>query len=306
MPINHVIVVGAGAMGSYFAARLTESGTNVSLIDVDDARLALIASNGITIDDSEGLRTVKVVSGRADLIAGQADLIILFTKGAHSRAAIASVAHMVGPETRALTLQNGVGNAETIAAVVNPARILMGITDIPCDLIDPTSVASHGHGHIALGAYASDDPTDGQAVTGLLLGAGFDVTHDPAVRIAVWEKIAFNAAMNAICAVTTLVVGQLDTPSGRRVIGAVVQEVVAVAQANGILVDPARIADKINHALANHVHHKPSMLQDRLAGRQSEIETINGAVVREGVVAGVTTPVNQILADLMRTVEAAR
>ena len=306
MLIERVVIVGAGAMGSFFAARLAEAGGGeITLVDVDDARLEAIAREGIAIDDDRGTRIVRVSASRAAAAQGSADLIIVFTKGAHTAAAIASVAHLVGTTTLALTLQNGVGNAEAIAAVIPAERILMGITDIPCDLVGPNRVSSHGHGHIALGAFGNDDDAHAIAVTALLASAGLDVSHDPAIRIQVWEKIAFNAAMNAFCAVTSLPVGGLDNEPGRRVIAAIVAEVVAVAHATGIAVDSANIAAKIDNALANHVGHKPSMLQDRLAGRQTEVETINGAVVRAGDAIGIAVPVNRIFADVVRTIEAA-
>jgi 2-dehydropantoate 2-reductase len=105
MRIERVVVLGAGAMGSFFAARLAETGSDVTLIDVDDVRLERIAADGITIDDDRGPRVVPVAAGRADAVTGPADLIILFTKGVHTAAGIRSVAHLVGPVTRALTLQ---------------------------------------------------------------------------------------------------------------------------------------------------------------------------------------------------------
>lgn len=305
MYIRRVVVVGAGAMGCFFAARLAESGCDVRLVDVDDARLQTINTSGVTINDDQGTSTVHVSASRASQVSGPTDLIILFTKGAHTGAAIASVSHLVGSTTLALTLQNGVGNAEAIAAIVPAERILMGITDIPCDLVGANSVSSHGHGHIALGAFCNDDHANGIAVAALLANAALDVTHDPAIQIQVWEKIAFNAAMNAFCTITTLPVGGLDNEPGRRVIGAIIAEVIAVAQASGIAVDPALISAKIDNALASHVDHKPSMLQDRLAGRQTEIETINGAVVRAGEALGVGVTANRIFADVVRTIEAA-
>ena len=303
MRIDRVVIVGAGAMGCFFAARLAETGTAVTLIEVDDARIAALNRDGITVDDALGMRVVSVAAGRAADLDGIADLIVLFTKGAHTASAAASIAHLVGPDTRALTLQNGIGNADAIAAVVPAERILVGVTDVPCDLVGPTSVASHGKGRSVLGDFAGGDVAGPDAVVGLLRGAGLDAEHDPHVQIAIWEKIAFNAAMNALCTVSGLPVGGLDNEPGRRLIAGVRDEAVAVAHASGITVDAARIAAKIDNALANHVHHKPSMLQDRLAGRRTEIETINGAVVRAGVAAGIATPVNQTLADLVRTIE---
>ena len=136
--------------------------------------------------------------------------------------------------------------------------------------------------------------------------AGLAAEADAEIRVAIWEKVAFNAALNSIAAVTGLSVGGMDAPAGRRIAAAVVGEVVATAAAAGIeLLDPDRIGGKIDFALANHRGHKASMLQDLLAGRPTEIEAINGAVARAAAAAGVATPVTSTLADLVRLIERA-
>jgi 2-dehydropantoate 2-reductase len=105
--------------------------------------------------------------------------------------------------------------------------------------------------------------------------------------------------------VTGFTVGEMDTPPGRRIAAAVVAEVVATAVAHGIMIDADSIHEKVAFALANHRQHRASMLQDRLAGRATEIETINGAIVRFAQAAGVATPVTATLADLVRMGEPA-
>lgn len=303
-PIQTVAIVGAGAMGCLFAARLAAADHAVTVIDVDEARLAALGQQGITLTDDDGMRTVPVAAARAAAVAGPVDLVILFTKGMHSAAAIRSVAHLAGRETLALTLQNGLGNAETIATVWDPARILIGATDFPADLTGPTSVASHGSGHIWVGAFDGGGGEAVAAVVAALRTSGLDAVADPAVLVSIWEKVAFNAALNALATITGLTVGGMDTPAGCRIAMAVVDETVATAAAEGLTLDRAGIAAKIDHALAHHREHKASMLQDRLAGRATEIETINGAIVGRGAAAGVPTPVTATLADLVRLIES--
>ena len=301
--MRDIVIVGAGAMGCLFAARLAEAGAAVTLVDVDDARLGALARDGVTLDDDQGLRTVRVAAARAADVRGPVDLVLLFTKSRHSEEAIASVAHLAAPGTLALTLQNGIGNAEAIARIFPPDRILMGTTDIPADLEAPTRVASHGQGQARLGGFTAAAHESAAAVAALLDQAGLRAEADAAVEVAMWEKVAFNAALNAMAAVTGLTVGGMDAPPGRRIAGAIVGEVVATAAAKGIRLDRAGIDTKVDFALRHHRGHKASMLQDRLAGRPTEIEAINGAVVRIAEAAGVPAPVTAALADLVRLIE---
>ena len=117
--------------------------------------------------------------------------------------------------------------------------------------------------------------------------------------------MAFNAALNALCTVSGLPVGGLDHPAGRRAGRAVTEEIAGIAKAEGILIDRARLAGKVDFAIANHTHHKPSMLQDRLAGRPTEIESINGALLTFAERHGVPVPALSLLTDLVRLGEKA-
>ncbi len=112
--MQRILVIGAGAMGCLFAARIAESGAQVMLIDVDAARLEAIARAGITLTDDHGTRIVRPDTGTAAEATGPFDLILLFTKGMHSRAAIRSVAHLAATDAYVLTLQNGLGNPEIV------------------------------------------------------------------------------------------------------------------------------------------------------------------------------------------------
>ncbi|MBF5092910.1 MULTISPECIES: ketopantoate reductase family protein [unclassified Novosphingobium] len=300
MRMREVVIVGAGAMGCLFAAKLAESGVSVTLVDVDRARLEALARDGITLADDDGERRIPIAAKLASDVAGPVDLVLLFTKSMHSRSAIASVAHLVQASAFALTLQNGIGNAEAIAGVFPAGQVLLGVTDMPADLEGPARVSSHGHGTVRLGSYRPQGDDGAQAAVALLRGAGIDAHHDAAIEGGVWEKVAFNAALNSIATVTGLTVGGMDTPAGRRVAFAIAREVAATATAKGLSIDIARIEAKIDFALTHHRQHKASMLQDRLAGRRTEIEAINGAVAREAERLGVEVPVTATLADLVR------
>jgi len=300
-----VAVVGAGAMGCLFAARMAEAGAKVTVIDVDRHRLDAIRDKGILLTDDDGTRAIRVQAALAQDFPGPIDLLLLFTKGMHSAAAVASVAHLRHSEPIALTLQNGIGNAETLAATFGSDRVVMGTALIPADLTGRGAVETHGFASLQLGAFANADTETVDRVGDLLERSAFAVHRHPAIAVAVWEKLAFNAALNAIGTICRLPNAGLDNPAGRRIAAAVVDEAVAVAASKGLALDRDTIVRHIDAALREHGAHKASMLQDREAGRPSEIETINGAIAAEGKRAGVATPVCDTLADLVRIIEAA-
>ena len=298
--ISRIAIVGAGAMGCFLAARLAAGGLTVTVVDVDRARLAVIGREGITLHDDTGTATAQVRACLAAEVEGPVDLVLLMTKGMFSAAAIRSVAHLAAHNPLVLTLQNGLGNVEAIAEVFDADHILWGVTDFPADLEGPALVSSHGLGHIWLGGVNARAHDHAAAVADAMNKGTLNTAVDPEVRVAVWEKVAFNAALNALSTITSLPVGGLDCPEGRRIAAAVVDETIATATALGVPIDRTRVFAKIDHALANHRMHKPARLQDRLAGRRTEIESINGAIVRMAEQAGVATPATRVLADLVR------
>ncbi|KPF88761.1 2-dehydropantoate 2-reductase [Novosphingobium sp. AAP83] len=301
--MKRIVIVGAGAMGCLFAARLALAGSAVTVVDVDPARLALIAAEGIVLHDDAGEHIACVEAKLAAEVTGPVDLLMLFTKGMHSAAAVRSVAHLVHTECAVLTLQNGLGNVEAIAEVFPAAHILWGVTDFPADLEAQNAVASHGAGHIVLGNYPDGADELAGKVAGLFASAGLHAVADPQAIIAVWEKVAFNAALNALCTVSGLPVGGLDHPAGRRAAKAVIDEIVTITKALGVAIDRPRLDDKVRFALANHRTHKPSMLQDRIAGRATEIESINGAIIAVADEHAIPAPALRLLTDLVRLCE---
>jgi 2-dehydropantoate 2-reductase len=304
--MQRILVIGAGAMGCLFAARIAETGADVMLIDVDEGRLAAIAREGITLTDDNGTRTVTPGTGTASDAMGDFDLILLFTKGIHSRSAMQSVAHLAAGSAHVLTLQNGLGNPELIVQFFPVDRVLKGIAALPADLHDATHVSSHGAGHLELGAMTTEGEPGALAAAALLARAGFDARVSGTIDIAIWEKVAFNAALNALGAITLQPNAGVNNAPGRRIAAAMVGEVVATAHASGIMVDRERIDAAIDFALNHHGGHQASMLQDRLAGRASEIESINGAVVERARALGIATPVTETMTDLVRLIELKR
>jgi len=301
-----IAILGAGAMGSLFGGLLAEAGHAVTLLDIDESHLEAVRDDGLRLATDTGERVVhNLVALRPEAATQPADLLIVFTKTQHTAAALEAAHAALGPQTALLSLQNGLGNAERLARFAPPARVLVGVTTWPADKSQPGRVSSHGSGTIRL---MSADGTQSFALTQTveaLNSAGLACTADPDVWAAIWEKVAFNAALNSLCAVTHCTVGELtNTPDGETLALKIVGEVLAVARARGIATDEAHVAGNVRHALAHHRAHRPSMLQDVLAGRRTEIEAINGAVVEAANAAGLAVPYTETLLRLVRLIDA--
>lgn len=295
-----IAVIGAGAMGGLFAARLSGSGQDVSLIDVAPVQIEAIEVNGLRMTDEAGEKTYPLPIGAADRYTGIFDLLIVFTKGMHTEAALTAARHLIGPGTFAFTVQNGIGNVETIERFIPRDRIVMGMTNWPSTLVAPGHIRVPGDGQIRIWAADGTPSARLQDVCAMLDDAGLNCELDPAVEVAIWEKLAFNAALNSLAAAADLTVGEMaDRQEARDIVFAILWETLAVAKAKGIGVDADRTRKSVEHAFAHHRSHKPSMLQDYLAGRPMEIGTITGAVAAEATRQSVPTPVTTAFANLL-------
>lgn len=302
MKIN---ILGAGAMGSLFGGLLADARHDVTLLDVSNAQIDAIREHGLLIATDAGERRVRLPIQRPEEAVGEPDWLIVFTKTLHTVAALEGSRHLIGPSTRLLSLQNGLGNADKLAAFADSSRVAIGMTTVPADLSAPGEVHSHGQGTIRL--VMSDGHYDESLHTlaGALDAAGLPCSVDPATPSAIWEKVAFNTALNSLCAVTRRSVGALGMdPGGRRLAHAVAGEVLTVARAEGHDVSDERTSSTIDYALDHHLQHKPSMLQDLLSGRETEIDTLNGAVVRVATKHGLMVPRTEMLCVLVKMHEA--
>ena len=302
----HIAILGAGAMGSLFGGLLAEAGHRVTLLDVDEAHLLAINENGLRLSTDAGERIVtNLAAMRPEAATQPADLLIVFTKTLHTQAALGAARTVLRPETALLSLQNGLGNAERLAQFADPARVMIGVTTWPADKNGPGRVSSHGTGVIRLmSADGAGSPMLSRTVEALN-DAGLACTADADVWAAIWEKVAFNAALNSLCAVTGCTVGELtNVADGEALALKIVVEVAAVAHAHGVAVNESHMADNVRHALAHHRVHRPSMLQDVLAGRKTEIEAIHGAVVEAARLRAIAVPHTETLLHLVRLVDA--
>ena len=299
-----VAILGAGAMGSWFGGRLALGGQDVCLLTTNRAHREAINRRGLILKSGGEECTVEVPAMDASEFSDNADIVVLFTKTFQSDAALSSIAGSLGDNTHVLSLQNGLGNAETISRYVPLEHVLIGVTMMPVDKVGPGVVESTGHGESWFHYASKQDSSFAHALERVFADAGLEVHLDPDIHRRIWSKVAFNAGMNAVCALAHGTPGTVnDSPGALELVNDVAREVAEVAAIEGLELDIDAILRTIDFACKNHRDHKPSMHQDLLGGRRTEVDALNGAIVATGQRLGVPTPLNQMLATLIRAAE---
>lgn len=300
------ILGGGGAMGGLFGAYLTRGGHEVALIDVSAAAIEAINADGLAIEEKDGSAPVFRLRATTDAgSVGPVDLIVNFVKCYHTEAAIRSAAPMIGADTVILSLQNGWGNADRIAAVAGRDRVLVGLTYHSATLLAPGRVKHPGAGLTHLGELGGAATPRLTRVAEAFAGAGIEVATTSGILDEIWKKLALNACTLPTSGLLGFFAHELVAFDGtKRVMAALLREVVEVAQASGIALDYDERWAAITALLEKAVGGKASMLQDVEAGRQTEIEVINGAIVAAGAKAGIATPVNQTMVWMIEAAQA--
>jgi 2-dehydropantoate 2-reductase len=300
-----VAVLGAGAMGALFGGMLAEAGCEVWLVDVWREHVEAIGREGLHIVGSAGERTIRNLRPTCrPEEAGVADLVLVFVKSTVTEAAVAGARSLFGPRTLVLTLQNGLGNIEKIATVVAPGQMVAGVTTYGANVLGPGRIRHAGSGPTSVGELDGSLSPRIQSVAETLNHAGIESHVSDNVLGLIWGKLMVNVGLNALTALTGLRNGQLlDFEETEELMALAVLEAAEVARAKGIRLpydDPVEHAKAVARATGEN---RSSMLQDVSNRRRTEIDMINGAIVREGKALGLQTPVNLALWNLVRMQE---
>ena len=293
-----IAILGAGALGSVIGAFLFREGRHVSLWDVNEEHVSAIRNRGLVFDSPQGRERLDIPAlypGEAD---DTPDLILLLTKTVHTDAALSGVASHIAAGAHVLTLQNGLGNAERLSDHVPAERLFYGCTMMPGRFIAPGHVATQGNSAAVFRAYDKSGDAFGRKLE--ISSDGFSLSMSGETDRIIWEKAAFNCAMNACAALTGARVGAFSAkPEAIRLLLAISAEVVSLAQAQKIPAQHATVKVQIDHALTHHSDHKPSMLQDMEAGRATEIGSLCVEVAEAAHNMGLAAPLNTALAALV-------
>ena len=300
-----VCIVGCGAVGSLFAANLAQLGdVEVWAYDLSRAHVDAINEHGLRLSGAgDVLGRLRATSEAAEL--PPCEFGIVATKAMHTEAAIAATAHAFS-EGYVATVQNGLGNEETIAG--NVERVIRGTTFPAGKLLGPGHVQWDVKGDTTFGPYDERTPlAEVERLADACTRAGMPADAVDDARGPQWRKVIFNASTNPIGALTGLTHGRVcERPDLRALVTGLVDEGKAVAAAQDIELD-ADPEELIDHAAKPEVAygHKASMLQDVEARRQTEVDYLNGGIVRFGQERGVPTPLNAAIQALVKGVEAS-
>lgn len=300
-----VVIAGTGALACLFGARLAPH-ADVILLGTWAEGIAAINARGVVVEAAEkdeGLvspgppsapRQVRATSNPAE--AAPADLAFVLVKAWQTERAAGQLAECLAPHGVAVTVQNGLGNIEALQERLGRNRSALGVTMQGATLLGPGRVREGGAGAVHLGRHPRIEPAHR-----LLAAAGFETHVVDDVQGLAWGKLVVNAGINALTALLRVPNGALlERPAALELMDAAAREAAAVAEANSIrlpFADPVAQTRQVARRTAGNFS---SMHQDVQRGARTEIDAINGAVCREGELAGVPTPVNRVLWQLVR------
>ncbi len=308
-----IVLVGPGAMGCLLAAFLSKSkpacwqaGEEVWLLDYKKERAEKITQAGISLEGVSGNWQVKLRASADTKEIGQADLIIICVKSYDTKQAIMHSKALIRENTVVLTLQNGIGNIEIIAEAVGNEKVIGGVTNLGATLLDIGKVRHAGKGETIIGRIDGKMTAQMRSIREIFNRVGLEAKISRDIKGLIWSKLIINVGINALTAITRLNNGKLIEFEGtRRIMREAVTEAIRIAKRKKVRLtsdDPLAKVEAVSEATAANIS---SMLQDVLRKKRTEIDFINGVIVRQGQELGIPVPVNQMLVDLVKTIEAS-
>lgn len=299
-------MIGSGAMGSVYGGLLADAGFDVTLIDPREDHIGRVQRDGVIVEGVRGRHVVRVPAVTRHTGLPPADFAIVFTDANATKDAARTAKAVLKPEGFALTLQNGIGNVEALIAELSAARVVAGVTMNSGALPEPGRAAYTNAGMTSIGELDGRVTPRIEEVARMLNQAGIptEVVRDPMSQI--WTKFVLNCAINSLTAVTGLRSGEIyRTPEVNALQDRVLDEILAVVERKGIKLAESDMRKKIKgHCRVRY--NRPSMMQHVERGQRTEIDALNGALVREAKALGIAVPYNEAIVAVVKGVEKSR
>jgi 2-dehydropantoate 2-reductase len=293
-----IAVLGAGAVGCFYGGMLARAGHTVTLIG-RPLHVEAMQRDGLLLDAKTFTEYVPVRASTEPSAVEGADVVLFCVKSADTEAAGRGIAPHLRPGTTVLCLQNGVDNAERLQAVLPvDMSVVPAVVYVATEMAGPGYVRHHGRGELIIGTAPAS-----AAIQQAFAAAGVPVEISANAIGALWAKLILNCAYNALSAIARQPYGQLVQGVGvKEVMRDVVDECLAVAAAAGVTV-PGDIDEAVRNIARSMPTQLSSTAQDLVRGKRSEIDFLNGFVVRKGAELGVATPANRVLHTVVRLLE---
>ena len=276
-----IAVVGAGAMGSIFGARFAQAGHDTVLVDIADALVERINADGVTVLRGEEETVTRVPATADPSTVGPVDLAVFCVKCYHTESAAEFARPLVDADTVVSSLQNGWGNGDVLAQAFPAEQLVVGVTYNSGTVLDVARVAHPGVGPTTFGPFVDGDTGSAERLASALRDGGLEAIVATPIRPEIWKKLILNAATLPTAALTGMTAGTLTAHDGmHELVTDTAREAVAVARALGYDIEEEERIEYIHGLSRRAGPTKASMLQDVEAGRRTEIDVINGAVVK--------------------------
>lgn len=285
-----ILIVGTGALATLFAARLARAGSAVTMLGTWEAGLRALRESGVRLTDSRGReQSFEVFATAEPAKVHRSRYALVLVKSWQTARAARQLAECLDPEGLAVTLQNGLGNREALAAVLGPSRVALGSTTTGATLLGPGLARAGGEGLVSLEQHAAIEP-----LAQALSAAGFQVERVKDATVLVWNKLVINSAINPLTALLRVPNGQLlARPAARDLLHALAEETASVALAEKVALTSADPAGMVEDVARRTASNHSSMYQDIQRRAPTEIDAICGAVTRLGERHNIPTPVNR-------------
>lgn len=307
-------ILGSGAIGSVFGGRLAAAGEEVVLIDVNRDHMDAVTAHGLKLEAPSGDTVVAHPRATADPeTVPPLDVVIVLTKGYAVDEAARSIVGSVREGTWVITVQNGLGNDRRLAAVFGPDRVVPGTTTVGGEYLAPGRVrmtppaaARTAVTHLGSPRTADSIPEDLAAVADRMTAAGLPVEVIADADTMIWTKLAMAASVAPVCTALRCTVADVwDGERGRELVRDVFDEIVSVAHAEGVDLDPEPTWSHLAGVFSAVGPHYPSMTIDILHGRRTEIDTFSIEIAQRGRALGVATPLNEALGTMVKLLEGS-
>jgi len=296
-PPLQVAVMGAGAVGCYFGGMLARAGHRVTLI-ARPSHVEAIRARGLRMETRTFDEQVPLAASTDPAAVAGCDLVLFCVKSMDTEAAGAQILPHLRHDTLVLCLQNGVDNADRLRAVLPAHAVAAGVVYVATEMAGPGHVRHHGRGELVI-----EPAAGGERAAAALVAAGVPTTVSPDARTALWLKLVMNCAYNAVSAIAQRPYGENVRGEGiPAVMRDVVDECLAVAAADGVHL-PGDVHATVSRLVEAMPTQYSSTAQDLARGKPTEIDYLNGLIVRRGEALGVPTPANRVLWALVKLLE---